>query len=77
MLEHVIKQLGLRELVRLGSSSGWLGRAVFEQEEMWTTIRFDQVEPAVAARLTDEALDRLLRRINAGKPSCPAVPQVS
>ena len=69
MLDQVIQQLGLRELVRLGSSSSWLARAVFEREELWTTLRFDQVDPDVAASLTDEALDRLLRRINAGEPS--------
>ena len=84
MLEHVIKQLGLRELVRLGSSSGWLGRAVFEQEEMWTKIHrflFFFLPPASPTRrLTgcsgaSMPVSHLVQRYH--KPSCPAVPHVS
>ena len=68
VVDLVVGQLALVDLVRLGACSPWWHRSVFDKASLWTAIRFDEAGPGCAAKITDAALDCLLRRVNAGDP---------
>ena len=65
---QMVRYLDLRSRVRLGSTCKRLCAAVFQwNPQLWAAIRFDLVAPKCAAKLTDEMLNGLLRRVSAGK----------
>ena len=72
--DRVLAGLGLHERVRLGCCCRLLSSAVFGRESLWHSLSFAEAPPDVAARVTDEALARLLGRVGAGERFSSAVP---
>ena len=64
LLLNIFEHLPLRSVVRLGSLTRVLHQ-ISLTGSLWTRIDFGEVSVAVCASMTDDKLDKLLRRVDA------------